>query len=65
MYDCIYWWQGGTQSGKWNLATPQGSLDIAVKRVEQMGYVAHKGNTKVGPPEGPPSAEDFQRIRSL
>lgn len=54
-YDCIYWWQGGTEAGVWKQAVP-GDGDVRKMRAEiqRMGYYVVLGSTKIGPPEGPP-----------
>ena len=51
--DCVYYWQGGTQEGRWLKAVPS-ELDLQALRasIERMGCVW--GNSSVGAPDGPP-----------
>lgn len=53
-YDVIYWWQGGTEQGKWREALPGKDAQATVSKIKQMGYYAVKGLRSIGPPEGPP-----------
>lgn len=56
-YDCVYWWNGGTERGKW-MRADAGTRD----EIRHMGYVAHNGNSAIGAPEGPPSLADIQEV---
>jgi hypothetical protein len=59
-YDCVYYWAGG----EWNKAlinykTPYSSepardLEETRRYIQRQGYHAVYGNSRIGPPEGPP-----------
>jgi hypothetical protein len=51
-YDCVYYWVGGTERGVWKKADAG-----TANKIRKMGYVAHDGNTSIGPPEGAPLQE--------
>ena len=54
-YDRVYWWQGGTESGRWNeVVVNSASRDQTIAGIEGQGYVALPGASTIGPPEGPP-----------
>ena len=60
--DVVYYWAGGTSPG-WRVAhsgSDAGSATIAY--LTQQGYVAVRGSTAIGPPEGPPS---IARLRAV
>ena len=63
-YDVIYYWTGGREEGEWRAAIHQseGMPDESIRRIERMGYVAHRGQRSIGPPEGPPCESDFQHV---
>ena len=59
MYDRVYYYIGGTERGEWREATPgvypeRLDIDTLKADIERAGYVAVKGSSKIGPPEGPP-----------
>lgn len=56
-YDCVYWWNGGTERGRWVQADP-GTRE----ECRRMGYVAYDGKTTIGPPEGPPTLAEIQEV---
>ena len=56
-YDCVWWWNGGTERGKWMQSDP-GTRD----ECRRVGFVAYDGSTKIGPPEGPPSLAEIQEV---
>lgn len=60
-YDTVYYWAGGTEVGAWH-RTYGDDLEALVERIERGGRVAKLGRLDIGPPEGPPDAEDFRRI---
>ena len=68
--DVVYYWIGGTQEGIWREARFGGALDSCktqtalIARISDMGYVAKRGNTSVGPPEGPPDVAAFRAIHT-
>jgi hypothetical protein len=63
----IYYWTGGRAAGEWRIAHPaiwpeRISPDQLYQSLREMGYVAHHGSARIGPPEGPPSEEDFRSV---
>ena len=59
--DRIWFWRGGRERGSWEWCE---SSDAAatMSRLERMGYISVLGSSKIGPPEGPPSAEKFDAL---
>lgn len=62
--DVVYYWKGGVEMGEWHEALPgvwpeRKSADELVQDLTRAGFVAHRGNRNVGPPEGPPSADEI------
>ena len=55
-HNCVYYWEGGTERGKWHCARPQAGKKLAdlSHAMERMGYTCRFGHTRIGPPEGPP-----------
>jgi hypothetical protein len=63
--DTVYYWVGGRVEGQWRRTHGNASetgLNDTLHRLRIAGYVAHKGSTKIGQPEGPPSEADFQEV---
>jgi hypothetical protein len=56
-YNCVYWWNGGTEHGKW-MRSDAGTRDA----LRNMGYVAHNGSSKIGAPVGPPTLVEIQEV---
>ena len=59
--DRLYYWQGGTEEGRWRMAWPT-DLDAGRQDIEHMGYVCVRGSEAIGPPEGPPSLERINQV---
>ena len=59
-FNCVYYWVGGTEEGKWRQADAG-----TCEKCRRMGYVAHNGNTKIGPPDGPPSEAELKSVLSF
>ena len=55
--DCVWYWEGGTEVGRWRRA--DAGTRAAIRRG---GRVAHDGNVEDGPPIAPPSADEFNRL---
>lgn len=63
-YDVVYYWVGGTESGRWHAADPfvskalggvDGNVQALVERTERMGYHCVPGIRNIGAPEGAPT----------
>lgn len=59
-YDCVYYWQGGVEKGRWM----QTDLD-SQEELRRRGYVLHKGKTTIGPPVGPPPLDELHDALKL
>ena len=68
----VFWWKGGTEAGKWCPSFPEArsvgnptkaEVDAHVAKLNRAGFVAHRGSTTIGAPEGPPSFNDFRDVR--
>ena len=53
MYDCVYYWLGGTVSGSWRKATGADLFNLR-NQIYRSGRVALLGSTSLGAPEGAP-----------
>ncbi len=64
----VFYWNNEAQTATWREARFGGALDTCKTQTELvsylngMGFVAKRGTTSVGPPEGPPSNADFRAI---
>ena len=63
-YDAVYWWQGGSEQGRWIEAQPGANVHETVRALRRMGYVAHPGRRSIGAPEGAPSREELTEVLS-
>ncbi len=67
--DVVFYWNNEAQRGRWQEARFGGLFDTCGTQTELitylngMGFVAKRGNTSIGAPEGRPSAADFRAIR--
>jgi hypothetical protein len=57
---CVWYWQGGTERGQWKRAAPGTRDDL-----RRSGYVAHDGDTRIGPPEGSPTLDELREVLRL
>lgn len=67
--DAVYYWVGGREAGEWKTVSRRaldapdvGGLADVVNRLERGGYVAVRGSTSIGPPEGPPADSRFRAL---
>ena len=60
MNDCVYYYSGGYQQGKWSKAA-KGTVPSLLRQ----GYPAVDGNSKVGPPDGYPKAALRRRVNAV
>ena len=59
-FDCVYYWTGGTERGRWNQAnawTREGC--------RRAGYVAHDGCLAIGAPTTPPTSKELAEVGAL
>lgn len=66
-YDAVYYWKGGRETGEWRRAMLEVwpeylTMDAMRIRLSRAGFIAHCGNTSVGPPDGPPADSEFRAI---
>ena len=64
-HDVIWWWQGGTRLGSWREAVVVDSVAQTIRDINLMGYCAIAGLRSIGKPEGPPSAELWDRLMEV
>lgn len=63
MYDCVYYWVGGTERGKWNCTPCQpADVDAMVESITRQGYVALRGKQSIGAPEDGPTESEWKRL---
>lgn len=63
MYDVCYYWVGTRTPGEWRLKKPfRQSVDDTFHALRAQRRVAVRGNTWMGPPEGPPSPQKFEEV---
>lgn len=65
--DTVWYWNGGSESGQWRRTygnTSELGLRETFHKLRCAGYVAHIGSTTIGPPEGPPSADQFAEVQA-
>lgn len=55
-YNCVYYWNGGTEMGRWQRAD-FGTIDD----IKKAGFVAYNGHTSIGPPDEAPSKADIDK----
>lgn len=51
--DCVYYWIGGTENGRWRKAVGADLRKLRAE-IEYMGYRVVYGRTAIGAPDGPP-----------
>ena len=68
-FDTVYYWVGGREVGEWKPtsyrvihAPDVPSLAFVIEKLERAGYVAVRGSTAIGPPEGPPLNSRFKAL---
>ena len=57
IFNCVYYWTGGTEVGNWNQAD-LGTEDA----IRKGGRIAIPGNTKIGPPEDTPTEAELAQV---
>ena len=69
-YDCVYFWNGGLERGKWrcaqpNIFTPEAERDIDAfeRSIARQGYFTVRGSTRIGPPDNPPPPAAWQTFQ--
>lgn len=66
MYNVVYYWRCCAAGGEWKAAYPRTFTrkDVfgMVADLNRQGFVAHAGNTRIGPPEGPPRKEAIDAL---
>lgn len=70
MAEVVFFWQGGTEVGKWREALPgvwpdRKTADQLVAELNRAGFVAHKGSQEIGAPEGPPAADEISAVLAV
>lgn len=54
-YDTLYYYRGGAERGEWfPVACTPAEFEAKEKELRRAGYVTRRGDSKIGPPEGPP-----------
>lgn len=67
LIDTVYYWQGGTEHGRWleafgHRGKAREHLRSVIQDIERQGRVAFLGSTSIGAPVGPPKRAHFVRI---
>ena len=61
--DVVYWWSGGRSEGRWCQAdSGSDAASATIAYLNRMGYVAVRGSSAIGPPEGPPDSARFEAL---
>lgn len=65
-YNVVYYWIPNTRKngGQWHASTPLNSMDEVLTNLRVAGFVAHAGRRAIGPPEGPPSADELAQVEA-
>ena len=59
-FRCVYYWMGGTESGRWECADYS---DTAVADINRGGRVALIGDTRIGPPDDAPTRVEWADLK--
>lgn len=73
-YDRVFYWTGGCEVGMWSAVIVGAcraddgrpmTADEIVAQCRRMGYVAVRGSSTIGAPEGAPSAEALAAVTAF